>query len=109
MGESSRFDLKRCKIWGSKQVGLVFWAGAQGTVWDCDVTENLLGGFRIWQQAEPLIRDSRINGNGRQGIYVYDGGGGAMTRCELSGNQGGSLLVEAGCAFQVLGESASSN
>ena len=60
-------------------------------------------GVEIKQGANPLFRRCRINRNGYEGIWAYEGAGGSFEYCDLTGNTRGVADISADSRVKRVG------
>jgi parallel beta-helix repeat protein len=57
---------------------------------DNDIFSNALSGLQIKKEGNPTLRCNRINKNGYQAVWIYEGGGGIIEDNDLRDNAEGA-------------------
>jgi hypothetical protein len=69
---------------------------------DCDVSSNSLSCVGIHgATARPLVRRCALHGGADAGVYVFDGGGGAIEACDIFENANVGIAITSGGAPTV--------
>jgi F-box protein 11 len=85
--------LRRNKIHGGADHGVVIYGGGLGTLEDNEITGNLDAGVTITTGGNPMLRRNQIHDNKHAGVYVTDGGLGTVEDNEISTNSGVAGVV----------------
>jgi parallel beta-helix repeat protein len=78
--------LRNCVIRGALTSGIIVFAGAKGTIEDCDISENAYAGVEVTQGARPVVRRCKIRNNKGRGLVISGKGQSTVTDCEISDN-----------------------
>lgn len=95
-GSTANPVTRRCKIHSGKEVGILVYENAQGTVEDCDIFGNTYAGVEIKQGSNPVIRQCQIHDGKGGGIFVYENGQGTVEDCDIFGNAYAGVEIKQG-------------
>jgi Right handed beta helix region/TIR domain len=86
--------LRRNRLHGSKQGGVIVSDNGLGTLEDNDITANSLQGVTVRTGGNPTLRRTRINHNNRRAVWVHDGGRGVIEDNDLTSNKQGPWDID---------------
>jgi len=78
--------LRRNRIHGGKQGGVLVQSDGKGTLEDNDIYDNSLAGVEIRDGGDPLLRRNRIHDGKQGGILVQSGGKGTIEENDIFAN-----------------------
>ncbi len=96
LGEGTAPTVRRCRIHGGRDAGILVWRGAAGRYEDNDIFGNELAGIAVTAGGDPVAVGNRIHDNGGPGIDVFQGGRGRFERNEIFGNAQSGVSVKEG-------------
>lgn len=94
-GAQTELTLQNSRIWGG-QCGVLFEAGAKGTVQGCEIHDIYGIGIDITGQSEPTISNSILRNCQVAAVRVRDGGVGQIDNCEIEGRGEYGITVQGG-------------
>jgi parallel beta-helix repeat protein len=102
-GEGAEPILRRCKIHGGNQTGVLVCDGAAGTLESCDIFGHSSDGVTIKTSGNPTLRGCRVHDNKEAGVWFHEQGLGTLEDCELFGNGVPNVHVKNGANPTVRG------
>ena len=88
--------LRRNRIHGGKECGVLVFENGQGTLEDNDIFNNALAGVQSESGGNPTARRNRIHGGKEAGIYVVDDGQGTFEDNDIFGNVLSGVSIRSG-------------
>ena len=111
--------IKRNKIWGGQNGGILVYNGGQGVIECNEIFDNAMAGVWIKTDSNPMLRYNKIHDGRDGGICIFNGGKGTaagavcgrVTRCVVAAWQWGwnsatsplnCLIVSLFACFQLV-------
>jgi F-box protein 11 len=88
--------LRRNRIHGSKESGVIIYENAQGTLEDNDIFGNGFAGVEIGTINNPTLRRNRIHDNKQDGVFVEDFGQGVVEDNDIFRNGHSGVCTKGG-------------
>lgn len=88
--------IRGCNIHDSTQAGIFFYEDAQGIVENCEIAGNGLAGIQIKSGANPAVRQCKIRQSKGSGIFVNENGRGIIESCDISQNALAGISIASG-------------
>jgi parallel beta-helix repeat protein len=88
--------LRRNRLHGSEQAGVLVLNGGLGTLEDNDITGNRYAGVQIQTDANPTLRRNRIHDNIGTGVFVQNDGSGTLEDNDITGNGEPGVQIQTG-------------
>ncbi len=86
--------IQYCRIFENQGVGINFIDGAQGSMADCEIFENMQANVQIeGESTSPYICDCEIHGGEYGGISVAAGAEGQVENCDIFENRGEGINI----------------
>jgi len=85
-GEGTRPTLRRCKIHGGKECGVLVAKKGGGLLEDCDIWGNVYAGVGITSEADPRLHRCKIHDGKQGGVLAWEKGAGVLEECDIWGN-----------------------
>lgn len=95
-GRDTELVARHLRIEDAAHTGLLFEAGAGGTVEDSEVRASRRNGVHVSDDANPLLRRCRIHHGLEIGVLVDRGGRGVFEDCDISDNAFQGLIIGGG-------------
>jgi len=86
--------LRRNKIHGSPESGVIVYESGLGILEDNDITGNDGPGVAIKNESNPTLRRNKIHDNKDAGVFIYDKGLGTLEDNDITGNTGPGIVVQ---------------
>eukprot|EP00741_Cyanophora_paradoxa_P023110 tig00021537_g22320.t1 len=101
--DETRAHLARCLVRGCAKAGVVFTAGARGSLEACDVSECGGDGVLVQKGAEVEVTACRVHACRGSGVVAEERARGAVRGCELFGHGRGGVELRTGAEVEVAG------
>jgi len=85
--------LRRNRIHGGGQCGVLVYERGKGTFEDNELVGNAGAGLLVRTGGEPVVRRNKINYNSAFGILIWESSGGVYETNDLTGNEPGPWHV----------------
>ena len=70
--------IRRNKIWGGKNGGVLIYNGGLGIIEDNEIFDNAMAGVWIKTESNPILRRNKIHDGHEGGICIFNNGKGEL-------------------------------
>jgi hypothetical protein len=99
VGGSSEPVLRKCKVVGSRECGVLAFKSGAVRVEDCEVLESANAGIGVAGGGRAVVLRTTVRGSGAFAVHVHEGSA-QVEHSDLTGNRKGAWSVNAGCTVQ---------